>query len=135
MSTMLQTPEKENVTESEQLEKPRAEPRHGQDRVMERQLETPLHALINQREPLFLDELPDIQLESPLNALINQRERLTLSEQAAHQSEFLLNAQMNQREQKHLDELPAQLEPPINALINRHGQRRFWRSPRNKTNS
>jgi hypothetical protein len=135
MNSVVQSREKENVRVGKQAGKRQTKAAVSQGQLMERQLESPLNGLINRREPMFLDELADIQLESPLNALINQRAPLTLSAQAAQTREYLLNAQMNQREQVCMDQLPQQLEPPINALINGHKQRRFWRTIHNSANS
>lgn len=67
------------------------------------QIESPLQALINQREPLGLQDAAEQQRESPLQALINQREPVTLTHQSA-QMESPLNALINGREALSLGE-------------------------------
>ena len=97
--------------------KPKAAP----DKTVEqsRQLESPLSALINQRQPVCLDTLPDLQVESPMCALVNQRQPLQQSQLPAVQLESPIHALINGREQKHLDELPPQQESPLYTLVNR----------------
>ena len=97
---------------------------------MPRQLESPLNALINRREPMYLDEIPAQQLESPLYGYINQREPISLDWVEADQLEFPLVAQINGRERQPVSCLPPQEESPLNALINRHDEPRTWRLSR-----
>lgn len=84
-----------------------------------RQLESPLSALINHRQAVYLDTLPDLQVESPMCTLVNQRQPLQQSQTPAVQLESPMHALINGREQKHLDELPPQQESPLYTLVNR----------------
>jgi hypothetical protein len=84
-----------------------------------RQLESPLSALINHRQAVYLDTLPDLQVESPMCTLVNQRQPLQIGQVPAIQLESPIHALINGREQRHLDELPQQQESPLYALVNR----------------
>ena len=82
---------------------------------MPRQLETPLNALINRRDRMYLDEIPALQLESPLSALINRRNRISLDCRQATQHESPLSALINEWERQSLDrdllESPPSIHP------------------------
>jgi hypothetical protein len=134
MGTAVLAKKKERVITGEKV-KPTSNEIRPDEQSMEKQLESPLNALINKREQLHLDELQDMQYESPLNATINQRDPLTISDATEQQMEYALNAQMNGRERTDVNETPLQRESPIHALINSHSFRRFWNSLRKEKNS
>ncbi len=83
-----------------------------------RPMESPMVALVNQRQAAFLDVLSEQQEESPLYALVNQRQAQQLSQSPSIQLESPIHALINGREQRQLDELPAQQESPLYALVN-----------------
>ena len=132
MSTLTQAPEKERVLDRK-AQKAQAgsleRPKKGRavSNEMPHQLESPLNATINQREPLPLDALPAQQLESPLYATINQRKQATLAQLEAQELEYPLHAAINQRPQQPFADLPAQKESPLNAAINGHAEQKTWR--------
>lgn len=134
MITAVQANQKESLIDREKA-KPTFTGIQPNQQPMENQLESPLNALINEREQLPLDELPELQRESPLNAVINQRDPLTIQEASEQQMEYGLNAQLNGRKRTKVTEAPHQLESPMHALINGHILRRFWNSLRKQNKS